>query len=48
MVSSLRLGQPKVPGSSPAAGYVQSWAACNNRPANVKVPVKRVEVVVRS
>ena len=27
--------KPKVPGSSPAAGYVQRWALCSNRPANV-------------
>ena len=27
--------KPKVPGSSPTAGYVQRWALCSNRPANV-------------
>ena len=27
--------KPKVPGSSPAASYVQRWALCSNRPANV-------------
>ena len=27
--------KPKVPGSSPTADYVQSWALCSNRPANV-------------
>ena len=27
--------KPKVPGSSPAANYVQRWALCSNRPANV-------------
>ena len=26
---------PKVPGSSPAASYVQRWALCSNRLANV-------------
>ena len=40
--------KPKVSGSSPAAAYVQRWALCSNRTANVKVSVKRVEVVVRS
>ena len=38
----------KVPGSSPDASYVQRWTPCSNRPANVYVSVKRVEVVVRS
>ena len=38
----------KVFGSSPAATYVQRWALCSYRPANVKVSAKRVEVVVRS
>ena len=28
--------KPKVSGSSPAAGYVQVWAFCSNRLANVK------------
>ena len=27
--------KPKVPGSSPATSYVQRWALCSNRPANV-------------
>ena len=27
--------KPKVPGSNPAAGYVQRWALCSNHPANV-------------
>ena len=27
--------KPKAPGSSPAASYVQRWALCSNRPANV-------------
>ena len=27
--------KPKVPGSSPAASYAQSWAPCSNLPANV-------------
>ena len=27
--------KPKVPGSSPAASYLQKWAPCSNRPANV-------------
>ena len=27
--------KPEVPGSSPAARYVQRWALCSNRPANV-------------
>ena len=27
--------KPKVPGSSPAATYVQRWAPCSNRPANI-------------
>ena len=27
--------KPKVPGSSPAASYVQRWALCSNRPANI-------------
>ena len=30
---------PKVLGLSPAASYVQRWALCSNRPANVLVPV---------
>ena len=38
----------KVPGSSPATGYVQRRALCSNRAANVYVSLKRVEVVVRS
>ena len=38
----------KVPSSSPATSYVQRWAPCSNRPLNVEVSVKRVEVVVRS
>ena len=37
-----------VPGSSPAAAYVQRWALCSNRPAYVQVSVKRVEVVERT
>ena len=37
-----------VPGSSSAASYVQRWALCSNRAANVQVSVKRVEVVERS
>ena len=40
--------KPKVPDSSPAASYVQRLALCSNRPANVWVSVKRVEVAVRS
>ena len=40
--------KPKLLGSSPAASYVQRWTLCSNCPANVKVSVKRVEVVVRS
>ena len=40
MVSDLRL-ETKVPGSNPAANYVQMWTLCSNRPANnVKVSVK--------
>ena len=27
--------KPKVPSTSPAASYVQGWALCGNRPANV-------------
>ena len=27
--------KPKVPGSNPAASYVQKWASCSNHPANV-------------
>ena len=27
--------KPKVSGSSPAANYVQRWALCSHRPANV-------------
>ena len=38
----------EVPNSSPAATYVQRWAVCSNRPANVELSVKRVEVIVRS
>ena len=38
----------KVPGSSPAASYVQRWALCSNLPANILVSVKRVKVVDRS
>ena len=34
VVSDLRLGA-KGYGSSPAANYVQRWAFCGNRPANV-------------
>ena len=34
VVSDLR-SEPKGPGSSPAATYVQMWALCSNRPANV-------------
>ena len=34
VVSDLR-SETKVPGSSPAAIYVQRWAPCSNRPANV-------------
>ena len=33
-----------IPGSSPAVSYVQS---CSNRPANVEVSWKRVEVLVK-
>ena len=40
--------KPKVPVPSPAASYVQRWALSSNRPANVLVSVKRVEVVVRN
>ena len=40
--------KPKVPGSSPAASYVQRWTLCSNRPANVYISVKLVEGVVRS
>ena len=39
--------KPKAPFLSPAASYVQRWSLCSNRPANVKVSVNRVEVVVR-
>ena len=34
VVRDLR-SEAKVPGSSPAAGYAQRWAPCNNHPANV-------------
>ena len=37
-----------IAGSSPAASYAQRQAPCSNRPANVLVPVKQVEVVVKS
>ena len=37
-----------VPGSSPAAAYVQRWALCSNHPAYIQVSVKRVEVVERT
>ena len=37
--------KPKVPGSDPAARYVQRWALCSNRPADVWVSVKQVEVI---
>ena len=40
--------KPRVTCSSPVAGYVQRWALCSNRPANVYVSVKRVEVVEKS
>ena len=40
--------EPKVPSSGSAASYVQRWALCSNRPANVKVSVKWEEVVERS
>ena len=33
---------------APSASYLQRWALCSNRLANVKVSVKRVEVVERS
>ena len=39
---------PKVPGSSPAATYMQRRALCSNWLPNVEVSVKQVEVVVRS
>ena len=39
--------KPKVPGLSPAASYVQRWAVCSNRPDNIQVSVKHLEVVVR-
>ena len=35
VVSDLR-SETKGSGSSPAATYVQSWAVCSNRPANVE------------
>ena len=35
VVSNVSARKPKVPGSSPAASYVQSVALCSNRPANV-------------
>ena len=37
-----------VAGSSPAASYVQWWALWSDRPTNVYVSVKRVDVVERS
>ena len=30
---------------SPAASYVQGWVLCSDRPVNVEVPVKLVELV---
>ena len=39
--------KPKILGSSPAASYTQRWALCNSNLANVRVSVKRVEVVER-
>ena len=38
--------KPKAPSWSPAASYVQRWALCSNRPANVSM--KWLEVVGRS
>ena len=35
LAGSLVVSEPKVPGSSPAAIYVQRWALCSNRPANI-------------
>ena len=35
VISDLRSETKGSPGSSPAASYVQRWALCSNRPANV-------------
>ena len=43
-----RARKAKIPGMSPASSYVQRWGVCGNRPANIWVSVKRVEVVERS
>ena len=40
--------KPMVHASSTAAPYVQRWAVCSNRSANVSVPVRQMKVVDRN